>query len=360
MTDEASTKSDTMKGRIAANAQDSEQYFQLLTNHIADQVYEKVDKQNTRSRNRFAVLASSITALVILLLSSGAGMLIDFLNESAKITSQRTAEEEIPKFLEGSSNKIFSGLLAQASKDLGDQQRIFMDVFTVRALTEALDKAKDFRNDDVKEINRLILGLAENNSYMEHTSFPEVLRKTVKSYLEADRLDFVFEFEEKFRNVMLDRQEISDLMVDALGRDLAAQPAGIIERMSDSHERTRWLEKREIYRQYAEALGTKHRMPQNPYIYDILIACEEGGNDADIEMLVRKALGFSSEQLEGLAFMGEFIGGYIGARYEVAKQEWRDCLERGLEYDTKDNALGSALARFVSAAFVEIPVDNQQ
>lgn len=346
--------------KVAANAQDSDQYFQLLTNHIADQVYEKVDKQNTRSRNRFAVIASSITGLVLLVLSSGAGMLIDFLDRSAKTTAEQTAERMVPDLLKGTAKSFFDSSVHEGLQVFQDIQRESLDVITIQALAQGIDQSDGFLHSEAKEINRLILSFAESDRYRKHETFPETLVKAVRSYLMADRLDLVFEFEEKFRDVQIANQGITDVMVDALGRDLAAHPAGIIRQLSDdSPERSRWLEKREIYRHYANALGTTHRKPENPYLYDILIACTEGGNDADLEMLVRKAIDFQPLQLEGLAFMGQFIGGISGARYDVAKSDWRDCLERGLEYDTKDNALGTALAHFVNSAFGEIHMTDQ-
>ncbi|MTH33117.1 hypothetical protein GL279_00705 [Paracoccus limosus] len=342
-----------LREKISARSQDSDQYFNLLVNHIADNVYEKVDKQNTRSRNRFAIIASSVTGLLFLGLSSGVSTLWKLIDESTEMTARSAATEEVPKRLAEVENQLreevntlIESHIQAGLKKVDDTGQESMDVMTIQIRTLMLDDAESFSNSDAKEINRLLLRFAEKNRFRNHEFFSNALTKVVNSYTSADRLDLVLEFEEKLREAMTSNVDTSIMMVDVLGRDLAAVPAGIIGNLSDSTERQEWLSKFEVYQIYADALKTTHRMPENPFLYDILISCANSGNDADIKYLVGKSIDFSDAQIEQLLVMAGFIGGLTGNRYERAKEDWKACFQRGLDHDTPKGALGLALAKF--------------
>lgn len=342
-----------LREKVSARCEDSDQYFNLLVNHIADNVYEKVDKQNTRSRNRFAIIASSITGLILLGLSSGVSTLWKLMDESTEMTAKSAATEEVPKLLAEAEKQLHESVktiiethIQAGLKKVDDTGRESMDVMAIQVRSMMLDDAESFSNSDAKEINRLLLRFAEKNRYRNHEFFSDALTKVVNSYTSADRVDLALEFEEKFREAMTSNIDISIMMVDALGRDLAAVPAGIIGNLSDSTERQDWLSKFEVYQIYANALKTTHRIPENPFLYDILISCTNSGNDADIKYLVGKSIDFGDAQIEQLVVMAGFISGLTGNRYERAKEDWKACFQRGLDHDTPKGALGLALAKF--------------
>lgn len=346
-----------VKQEISRKAQDCDQYFNLLVNHIADNVYEKVDRQNTRSRNRFAILASSITGLILLGVSSGVSTIWTLNKQSTETIARSAAVAEVPRLIEEieydlkqTTAELTESSLRTALKRVEDTGKESVDVMTIQVRALLLAAAESFSESDAKEINRLVLSFKENGRYKNHEFFPDALLKVVSSYIAADRIDLVLPLESSFRDVMLDHPDMSIAMVDGLGRDLAAVPVDV-SNLSKTIELSSWNAKLAIYSQYKLVLENSHRYPEKPYLYDILIGCKRGYSDDDFKLLVRRAESFSDADLDGLYYMGEYIGGLVGMRYQAAKEEWMTCLEEALEHDSSKFALGTALVRFRQAAF---------
>lgn len=313
---------------------DNEQFLDLLVSKIADRAVEKTERTAAIHRNRTAIATGLFLSLVTALVTFGYSAVRDSIKSeaisAATDSSVRAARTAVDLIVAKSVRDEIEQEVGLARKNWNRLN----DRLELTNLSERINKKGGFSEQEARYILRIIKGMADDDDYRNFTQFPKLLEAVVDTFQAADRDDLVRPLEAKFGDVMLDTQGISITMVGGLGRTLVGYP-DLPSELGNGKLRVDWDSTVVRYHSYADAMR-RHRFPEVPYIYDIVLACMEGQPVKALAALVGRIEEFDASERESVQFVVTNLlnEGWVaekGSFSQRVRERTADCL--GLHKD---------------------------
>ncbi len=288
-----------LEGAVEKRALESDVFFDMLVNKVADRAMEKYDQAHARSRQRLAIISTIVGALSITLLTNVGTTVVSSLRAdvtAGAIESVETfLEEELPE-LEGSvianTRQEVSEIVERSRFEASAAWKELTDFNAAQVLIEDFERVGSFSDIEGSRLIDLLANFANENRYREISNFPDILERAVDVFAGAQRQDLTSRLENMFGDVMLEDTGIIVTMVVTLG-DALISTGFAPDKLSEGPILEEWRGNRARYQVYADA-ARDQGIPGLPYFYDILIACVDQSNLTDLFAVVERSALFSS------------------------------------------------------------------
>lgn len=306
MIDRPQPDADRLIAELRTECMNNEQFLDLLVHKIADVAVDKVERTNSRSRNRLGLLITIGSTLFLAAITGVATFGFSSLRQIvetqavteaagiATMAADKAAIEAVDRVVGPKVDEVVAAKVADAEASWQRANRAFQLV----GLSQRIEDNKGYSEEEARRAIDLLSGFANDDEYKEFAQFPTILEKFVEHFVGTARDDLVQRLERLFGDVMLETWGIAFTMTQSLGYELIGFPA-LPRELGAGRLRSEWEAKLERYHAYADA-SRRLLYPESPYVFDIVLGCMEQAPDAEMKVLIGRSEPMSKQELESV------------------------------------------------------------
>jgi|GEM_PF-2085376 len=343
--DTSEDSNQTLKG-LRDECLNNEQFLNLLTNNIADVAAQKVERLNAITRNRNAVFLTVGGALFVAALTGVVTFAFSSLKQVIQSEAVALARIEAQEAAGTAAEQQLHVLVPTVVREQVDLQveearstwNSLNAAFHLDTLLQAAEEKEGFSEDEARQSIQLLTQMAEDTQFNQSPQALRLLQRSIENFQSADRDDLVQLLEPLYSDQMLDKWEITARMTESIGRKLITFPVLPVE-VGRGKMYEEWVTLLDRYYRYADATR-RHRYPEVPYVYDLIIACMEKEADAVLEALTARARSFTESELNfavtvATSLLAESWQLQPNEETALAKDRLTECIERVRGFDDK-------------------------